>query len=622
MRTLLFLIAGLAGLTAISIGAPPPDYTAPSGSTRSVDDTTYINANNMLMFVTNHGNFGRDLTYMFQRDAGTFYPYSIAEHQLLVDGTRSSYVNYASGLWVGGRVGDETRVIIAEYSDEYVPGPMQDSTFMPDNPDFHVYKLYSDSLAGNPNSDYLNWPTDQGAPVNSDLTPMMLGDQMLWAVYNDADPDQHGNDAGETEPLGLEVRQTTFAWDDDAVLSNVIFLRWRVYNRGPNDIEDCFLSIWVDPDLGGHNDDLVGCDTMLDLGYCYNATNSDAQFGATPPCLGFDFLQGPSTYTGDPADTARMWGQLWPGFVNMGMVSFNKYINGTDPDDFMEVYYFMQGLNAAGEPYVYNGDTLAYMHSGNPVAGTGDLDFDSDDRRMMLTTGPITMSPGDSTEIIAAMVIGTGADRLQSITVMKQNDQAAQALYELGFDTGPDSALINATDPDTMLIVWTGSIDPIPATATIGWDENGFQGLGIDAASVSIAEIPVPDSARTQSSHPGFVGPVTVIYFAAQDFLDGLGAIYGVTPVPIQISGNFVTGDSFALTGHILVGGHIIGDFNRDQEIDITDLVFLVQYMFHGGPEPYLLRLADIDGSGVQDISDLVYLVNYMFHGGPSPVYD
>ena len=58
---------------------------------------------------------------------------------------------------------------------------------------------------------------------------------------------------------------------------------------------------------------------------------------------------------------------------------------------------------------------------------------------------------------------------------------------------------------------------------------------------------------------------------------------------------------------------------------DIADLVYMVNFMFNGGPEPpcntpdYLE--ADVDGNGTgPDIGDLVYLVNYMFNGGPAPI--
>lgn len=55
---------------------------------------------------------------------------------------------------------------------------------------------------------------------------------------------------------------------------------------------------------------------------------------------------------------------------------------------------------------------------------------------------------------------------------------------------------------------------------------------------------------------------------------------------------------------------------------DISDLVYLVQYMFMGGNDPYCLGATDVDGSGeyLPDISDIVYLTTYMFAGGPPPL--
>jgi len=51
---------------------------------------------------------------------------------------------------------------------------------------------------------------------------------------------------------------------------------------------------------------------------------------------------------------------------------------------------------------------------------------------------------------------------------------------------------------------------------------------------------------------------------------------------------------------------------------DISDLVYLVTYMFQGGAEPSNMETTDVDGSGAgPDIADLVYLVTYMFQSGP-----
>ena len=462
MRTKLFLLAVILALALPLAAAPPIDVRkgwTPNYSL-AVDNEQFINVNRILMFVTNHGNFGRDLTDRFGQDAGTFYPYTSIE--AIEDGSHNDYVLYASGLWIGGKVEGDIRVAVAEYEDEYVPGPMKDSTFMEDRPEFKVYKLYSDSLESNPNADYLNWPVNQGAPykvVDGDTVPDMIGDQMLWAVFNDADPAQHGNNSGETDPLGIEVRQTTFGWDRQGALGNIIFIRLQIFNRGPNTIQDCYFSLWADPDLGGYTDDLVGCDTILSIGYVYNATNQDEQYGNRPPCLGYDFFQGPLVATGNPADSGRMWGQKWGGYRNLGMVSFNKYINGTDPNDFNETYNYMQGLSASGDPYVYENDTLLYMHSGDPVTGAGDLDVDPADRRWMQSTGPITFAPGDSTEIIAAIIVGQGNDRLNSITIMKELDQFAQEIYNTDFN--PPQA---PTKPNVR-------VGQLPGEIALYWDD-------------------------------------------------------------------------------------------------------------------------------------------------------
>lgn len=471
MKWKLVILVLIAVLASSLAAAPPADRRSAPPMAQRIDNDTYINANRILMFVTNHGNFARDLGDIFGQDAGTFYPYTSIED--LQSGANNNYVLYAAGLWAGGLVNGDKRVIIAEYSDEYVPGPMADSTFQTDRPEFKVYKLFRDSLANNPNEDYLNWPVDQGAPVkmvDGEMVPDMIGDQMCWSVFNDANPDQHDNDAGKTEPLGLEVRQTTFAFDQTGSLANMIFVRLRVYNRGPNTIDSLFLSLWADPDLGGYTDDLVGCDSNRSLGYVYNADNDDSQYGSAPPALGFDFFQGPLVETGDMADTALMWDTIWPGYVNMGMYSFNKYINGTDPNDFNETYNYMKGLEATGEPYVFEGDTLLYVHTGDPRLDEndperGDVDFNPADRRWMQSTGPLTFAPGDSTEILAAIIVGQGGNVNQSITQLITLDDFAQRVYEAGFNVAVPPASPNvhvSVVPGEVVLTWddTSEVDP------------------------------------------------------------------------------------------------------------------------------------------------------------------
>lgn len=53
--------------------------------------------------------------------------------------------------------------------------------------------------------------------------------------------------------------------------------------------------------------------------------------------------------------------------------------------------------------------------------------------------------------------------------------------------------------------------------------------------------------------------------------------------------------------------------------IDISDLVYLIDYQFRNGPEPECFDAANIDGEGVIEVTDAVYFIDYQFRNGPPP---
>lgn len=62
------------------------------------------------------------------------------------------------------------------------------------------------------------------------------------------------------------------------------------------------------------------------------------------------------------------------------------------------------------------------------------------------------------------------------------------------------------------------------------------------------------------------------------------------------------------------------GDPNGDGMINSADIVYLINYLFIGGPAPIpCLEAGDANCDGVINIADVVYLINHMFAGGPAP---
>jgi hypothetical protein len=62
------------------------------------------------------------------------------------------------------------------------------------------------------------------------------------------------------------------------------------------------------------------------------------------------------------------------------------------------------------------------------------------------------------------------------------------------------------------------------------------------------------------------------------------------------------------------------GDANCDCSRDITDAVYLISFIFSGGPAPCMPFAGDTNGDGSVDISDAVYFIAWIFSGGPEPV--
>jgi hypothetical protein len=61
------------------------------------------------------------------------------------------------------------------------------------------------------------------------------------------------------------------------------------------------------------------------------------------------------------------------------------------------------------------------------------------------------------------------------------------------------------------------------------------------------------------------------------------------------------------------------GDVTGDGLVDLGDAIFLLNYLYKGGPAPDPLSLADLNCDGQVEMGDVVYLVNYLYKGGPPP---
>jgi hypothetical protein len=61
------------------------------------------------------------------------------------------------------------------------------------------------------------------------------------------------------------------------------------------------------------------------------------------------------------------------------------------------------------------------------------------------------------------------------------------------------------------------------------------------------------------------------------------------------------------------------GDANGDGLANVGDAVYIINYVFGGGPPPDPLKSGDVNEDCTVDVGDAVYLINFIFREGPAP---
>ena len=461
MKVQIFIILILSSLIFLSMG----DNSFLNKPITN-DYYNYIAVNEIMMWISNNGSGSHD---PYTDRGGFYWPGGINSIKSPV---------FLEGLIWGGYVNDSIQV----NGNSFRYG-LQAGRILPDgsadNPDLTKYRVFKikrdwELLPQGPERDvlerdYNEWPVEDGAPwVDNDGDsiytpgidePEISGDELLWYVSNDLDSSRCYRVYGGF-PIGLEFQVTTYGYKSDGDLGDVVFKKYLIINKGENIVENMILNYWVDHDLGDANDDYVGGDSLLDLGFGYNGYNVDGtgkewEYGSPPPAVGYHILQGPIS-SASANDSAFFRGKWVKGLKNLAMSSFAPIVKGwtggtMDPEHGTpiggkQMYNNLRGYNTFTGSAVIDPNTgkpTTFILCGDPVAGTGwyegpgwpngELPYD---RRMQINSGPFTLAPEDTNEIVFAIIMAIGDDYLDSVTELKKKTRVIREFYYTGIMSG------------------------------------------------------------------------------------------------------------------------------------------------------------------------------------------
>jgi len=262
----------------------------------------------------------------------------------------------------------------------------------------------------------------------SDRRISLFGDETHWWVFNDKG-NIHTESGGD--PIGMEIRAQAFSFATDDEINKMTFYNYELINRGTQTLFNTYFAQYVDSDLGGYNDDYVGCDVTRGLGYCYNGDLNDEPqagrpgYGQDPPAIGIDFFEGPyqdvdaadnpgphydtltnTVVTPSVTQAINEGGIVYPGLgigysdgivdnERFGMRRFCYYTSSaaasqSDPSSAAQFYNYMQGLWRFGDEMYYGGTGF----SPSPGVTTTPADYMFPDDSDTLDWGTGGVDPG------------------------------------------------------------------------------------------------------------------------------------------------------------------------------------------------------------------------------------
>ena len=357
----------------------------------------------------------------------------------------NNQIVYDMGPWIVGKINDSLYAAISQWGSLYSPGPVINGQAgilinPQDSLKYRVYKISkNDDIS---NIDYAEWPSDIGAPTTLKRSPLVLGDQTIWTIFNSVDSTlNRRNFWTDFKPLPVEIQQTIFAhrgFTDDSVniFSNVVFIEWTIINKGSEQIDSTYFGFWTDIDFSPLQRNFPAVDTTNQLAYCWTADSS--------LCVGFSLLFGPIIPSTENKATFK--GKSKENFKNLPMKSFHGIYDDSYGNPLiqpartiLDVWNFARGLDADGNIIINptTNDGTVFPFDGDPVTNQGWIYSYTNlgiggGSGFVFFSGPFDMEPLDTQWVMIALIPALGDDPYQSITNMRQK---AKILHSLPYDS-------------------------------------------------------------------------------------------------------------------------------------------------------------------------------------------
>lgn len=465
---------------------------------------------------------------------------------------------FGAALWLGGIVGEDTLVSTGQ-----------------DGWSVSGTEFYPDPLV----------PFQ--TPVNGDTTwyETTFTDSAVWL----ADPDFFGR---PHIPLRVETSQRSVSWSLPGG-EQFVLIGYDFYNYGTEYISGMYAGWYVDADIlygsegvEGFQDDVTGflrtavvdlaesCpyEDTLNLAWAADNDGDLGEVNPVPHVMGTAIIDVPPSadhisynWWVSNGDASRDFGPRERAFMGEWTEDFRDFGTGGTgtPEGDVNKYYQLRNREIDYNQYytgvIGDSDPLwrqPYEQFAGDWQGLAEVVSTGVDTRYLISAGPFDLAPGETKGVVIAMVVGGD---LHTVPGNLSSLPVDPATYESNLDFSDLVATVQ--------------------TAAAAYDVPGYD-----------------------TDDDGYRGEYVL---CGQD--------------TIWVEGDGVPDWSYQATS-CCIGMRGNADYDAFDAVNISDVTFLVAYLFSNGAPPPCFEEADVNGDGSINIQDITDLIGYLFQGGPSPV--
>ncbi|PWB75159.1 hypothetical protein C3F09_02995 [candidate division GN15 bacterium] len=386
------------------------------------------------------------------------------------------------------------------------------------------------------------------------------------------------------KPLPVEVTEKSYAWSIDQV-SKVVFVELGIRNIGTKTLNDAYVGLYVDADVGStlgqpYRDDLAGLlridrdsngcgvdHTPILVPYIGDNDGDPGTMYPAPSVIGLTFIRV-------PRDSAKYSFQWWQsnGDVRMDwgprrkdlLRDFGTGGKGTPEGDRNKYFMMSSGEQDYDQARTYSIQPTDPVWEYPDEALSVNISH-GNDARFLFSVGPFTVEPQQELPLVYAWVVGDSVHR------------------------DPTNLQYLPEHPDTYL----ANLDFSDLTRSVRAAHRFYDNPGVD------------------TDQDGYMGPYVTCCFESTLVTPD---IYGCTFADTV----FTAGDGFAdwstYTPPCCFGR--TGNVNETGIVDLSDLSALISYLTGGGYVPPCPEAANVNGADIIDLTDLTGLVSYLTGAG------